>query len=530
MMPWTAEAFARAKKENKPVLLQLCSGASSKSRELDLAFKSPALGAAAGLFVRVRVDADERPDIAGRFSGAPGTAVFVVNHDGSLFERLAFTDPERFALALTDCAKVFAPASPKPVEAKPVWTGAVAEAGDPPVPADFSEKTLAAVKKGDHGDAHCFDCLDLLLYASGEWKDGQAQQVLVTRLRELIEGPGWDRKGGGWAPPHTDKTLSVNARLCRLLWDAYSLTGLDVLGNAASEVSAFLLRDLYDDDPGGFRHFGPRDDRRVYFGDANALAALALLKGAAFEDGRTRLEAASKTLVFLSQLCDSRRGMAHSWSEGTGAVYGLLADNSWAMLALCEGFLMSGHRAHRELADSLLRNLLQESWHRERGGFFDRVASPDDIGSLREPLILPAANAPALEATWMLHELKGNDNYKRWIEWGLRHLVAKAGEDACAAAPLARIHDMVKKGRVDLELVGRLGEPSTEAFLAAVHRHYVPRKIISFVDPDDQDYILAHKLKAPTFPRLFGCVDLRPKAMADKPDQVGDVLKAVRVD
>ena len=97
--------------------------------------------------------------------------------------------------------------------------------------------------------------------------------------------------------------------------------------------------------------------------------------------------------------------------------------------------------------------------------------------------------------------------------------------DTCAAAPFARLQEMFSRGRMDLELVGRLQESRTKAFLWVLQRHYLPRKIVSFVDPDDQDYIQAHKLQADSYPRLFGCIDLRRKADVDDPEKIDDLLK-----
>ncbi|MFI5350090.1 MAG: hypothetical protein ACHQ2Z_11135, partial [Elusimicrobiota bacterium] len=60
-------------------------------------------------------------------------------------------------------------------------------------------------------------------------------------------------------------------------------------------------------------------------------------------------------------------------------------------------------------------------------------------------------------------------------------------------------------------------------------RHYAPRAIVSFVDPDDQDYIMAHKMEAGSYPRLFGCgSDLRRLADAGEADEVAAVIAAVR--
>jgi len=267
----------------------------------------------------------------------------------------------------------------------------------------------------------------------------------------------------------------------------------------------------------------------VYPADGNALAALALLRAAAF-DVPGAAETAARTLGFLqARLYDPILGLVHAQGGEGEAVHGLLGDVAWTALAFTEAFLASGVKQHREFADDLLRFLFQELWERDGGGFLDRVARADDPAILRETRVDPALNAVALEVCWRLHHLKGNANYRRWLDWGLRGAWPAATEDPQRLAGLARAADMAAQGRADFELVGRVGEARSAGLLAALRRAYVPRAIVSFVDPDDQDYILAHKLEADAYPRLFGCgADLRRLADAGEPDRVGDVIAAVR--
>ena len=51
---------------------------------------------------------------------------------------------------------------------------------------------------------------------------------------------------------------------------------------------------------------------------------------------------------------------------------------------------------------------------------------------------------------------------------------------------------------------------------------------MSFVDPDDQDYIMAHHLETRSFPRLFGCVDLKPEFEAGNAEEIAVLLEALR--
>jgi len=130
---------------------------------------------------------------------------------------------------------------------------------------------------------------------------------------------------------------------------------------------------------------------------------------------------------------------------------------------------------------------------------------------------------------WRMHHLKGNANYKRWLDWGVRGAWPADDSDPARLAGLARAADLAQRGRAHFELVGRRGEAKSEALLVAFRRQYAPRAIVSFVDPDDQDYILAHKLEADSYPRLFGCgSDLRRLADSDDPGSLGAVVAAVR--
>ena len=267
----------------------------------------------------------------------------------------------------------------------------------------------------------------------------------------------------------------------------------------------------------------------MYPADGNALAAMALLRAAEFGVAQAA-EAATRALGFLqTRLYDPLLGLVHAQGGDGEAVHGLLGDAAWTALAFTEAFLATGIKQHREFADGLLRFLFQELWERDGGGFLDRVPRADDPAILRETRVEPALNAVALEVCWRLHHLKGNANYRRWLDWGLRGAWPADDADPERLAGLARAADMAVRGRADFELVGRPAETKSAALLSSLRRFCVPRAIVSFVDPDDQDYILAHKLEAESYPRLFGCgSDLRRLADAADPAGVGDVVAAVR--
>lgn len=518
---WSREVFSKAEAQGKPVLLILPSGAGRAAMEWKALLSAAPLKAVLDRFVVIRALWWQRPDVYTRYRS--GREPFLVlSCRGEVLQRLPFDSPGPLAQALQGAVQAYRPGSPpkaseEQAQAKPVWSGAVGQSRTRALNSDLPASCLSAILAEPAGLFTAPGALDLLLYAAREWGQQEARARLRLELAELATL--LDPKTGAFAADDGAE-LGLNAVLARLYWDAFALLGEDSLRQTAVRLSDFLMRDLFDARAGAFRQV--RGEELEFYAEGNAKAAYALLRASAFPGQSHRLEAATQALVFLqTRLFDPDRGMRHE--RGLSDLSGLLGDNAWTALAFCEAFLMTGQRQQREFADGLMRLLFQELWDREAGGFLDRV--PEDFGLLAETRRPLGANAAAFEALWRLHHLKGNANYRKWLEWGLAALTSEAALEETSV--LARIQDMMIRGRMELELVGRPGEPETDALLAALHRNYLPRKIVSFVDPDDQDYILAHKLQADSYPRLFGCLNFKPKAHAGEPEEVLLVLEAL---
>lgn len=514
--PWSAAAFARAREEGKPVLLVLDAPGRFE--------QGPLAELAARRCVPVLAAAWDRPDVHRRFKSPTGVAV--LSPEGEPLAVPERDEPQALAEALDRALAAFSAAAGAPAQPSretPPWTGAVGPKGpdplDPRRPAEVVEQVKAAAPAGLDAAA-----LDLLLHAAVEWKDEAAGAAALARF-EAFSRAHWDPAAG--ALKGLDAELPQLAVLARLYADGAAALGSARLVETARGLADRLLQAHFDASAGAFRQ--TRDRGSPLYADANALAALALLRAAPFGRGGELRAAAESVLVFLErQKYDPLLGMIHRRPSQDQApvVYGLLRDNAWSALAFTEAYLVTGRKPYRDFADTLAKFIFQELWDRESGGFFDRMTHKDDLGALRSVERPIDENATAFEALWRLHETKGNANYRKWLEWGLRSLWPEA--QGAAAAALARVQDIVSRGRMDFELVGRLGEPAADALLGAVHRHYAPRRIVSFVDPDDQDYIMAHKLEAQRYPRLFACVDLRRCADTDDPAAVPALFERLR--
>ena len=84
-LAWSSEAFARARAEDRPVLLSIAASWCELCLDMDrTTYADPAVAALVNdRFVPIRVDADRRPDISERYSlgGWPTTAFLTTEGD-----------------------------------------------------------------------------------------------------------------------------------------------------------------------------------------------------------------------------------------------------------------------------------------------------------------------------------------------------------------------------------------------------------------------------------------------------------------
>ncbi|MCC7363850.1 MAG: thioredoxin domain-containing protein [Dehalococcoidia bacterium] len=294
--PWGDEAFARARDEDKPILLSVgyssCHWCHVMAHE---SFEDEATAAMMNRwFVNVKVDREERPDVDGVYM----TAVQAITGQGGWPMTVFMTPDGRPFYAGT----YFPPSDghgrpgfPRVLEAlHEAWTNeraqllssaegitehlqALANRTGASGPADISpERTQAALETfrnafdeewGGFGHAPKFPApgnLEFLLaYAARAPEDtaepSAAQMALLTMVR-MASGGMYDQLGGGfarysvdryWLVPHFEKMLYDNAQLARLYMHAYQLTGDEYYERIARETLAYLEREMLDPE-GGF--------------------------------------------------------------------------------------------------------------------------------------------------------------------------------------------------------------------------------------------------------------------------------------
>jgi uncharacterized protein YyaL (SSP411 family) len=291
--PWGEEALDKARREDKPILLSVgysaCHWCHVMAHE---SFEDPATaGVMNELFVNIKVDREERPDLdkiyqlahqvmVRRAGGWPLT-VFLNPHNhlpffsGTYFPKEARFQLPAFTEVLQRVAEYYHGRKKDLEEHNASIAGILSTAGQTGVADVPDEAILSHARRvleadfdevnGGFGGAPKFPQAANLEFLLGEWlrggkQDPAALKVVTTSLEKMAQGGLFDQAGGGfcrysvdagWQIPHFEKMLYDNGVLLKLCAEAFEATGNPLFGKAAKETAEWVIREMQSPE-GGF--------------------------------------------------------------------------------------------------------------------------------------------------------------------------------------------------------------------------------------------------------------------------------------
>jgi hypothetical protein len=285
---WGPEALAEAKAANKPILLSVgyaaCHWCHVMAHE---SFENPDIAAVMNeLFVNIKVDREERPDIdaiymralhsLGEQGGWPLT-MFLDSEARPFWGGTYFPPTPRygrpgFPSILREVSRIHREEPDKVahnagllVDAlKERPSGAVAEITDAAL-ASLTARMVGAVDGVNGGLAGApkfpqWNFFWLLWRGAIRYGHEPARHAVETTLTHICQGGIYDHLGGGfarysvderWLAPHFEKMLYDNALLIDLLCEAYRETGNELYARRIDETAQWVLREMIADG-GGF--------------------------------------------------------------------------------------------------------------------------------------------------------------------------------------------------------------------------------------------------------------------------------------
>jgi len=286
--PWGDDAFAVARAEGKPIFLSVgyssCHWCHVMAHE---SFEDPATAEIMNrLFVNVKVDREERPDVDAVYmqavqalTGRGGWPMSVwLTPDGRPFYAgTYFPDQDRHGMpAFATVCEVVAQAWNEQRDDVEDQAGRLTEAIDPHLlrsasPARIDAGALEAALRhiagefdrawGGFGRAPKFPqamTIDFLCRQLVHTDTADIREMITTSLDAMAAGGIHDQLGGGfarystdqtWLVPHFEKMLYDNALLTRAYTHGYLVTGEGRYRAVVEDIVGYVLRDLTD--PGG---------------------------------------------------------------------------------------------------------------------------------------------------------------------------------------------------------------------------------------------------------------------------------------
>lgn len=287
--PWGAEALAEAKASDRPILLSVgyaaCHWCHVMAHE---SFENPDIATVMNaLFVNIKVDREERPDIdtiyqsalhmLGEQGGWPLTMFLTPDGDpfwgGTYFPPSARWGRPGFPEVLKSIAQTYRDAPDRVDNNVAALRDGLAALANPKAGGEigradadrFAQRLAGAIDPihGGIGDAPKFpqaSILRQLWAAARRLKDTAMRDAVLMSLRKMCEGGIYDHLGGGfsrytvdraWLVPHFEKMLYDNAQLLELLVLAWLETGEPLFRQRAEETVDWLLDDMAQAE-GGF--------------------------------------------------------------------------------------------------------------------------------------------------------------------------------------------------------------------------------------------------------------------------------------
>jgi uncharacterized protein len=288
--PWGEEALARAKAENKPILLSIgysaCHWCHVMERE---SFEDPETARMMNeLFVPIKVDREERPDLdqiymdaVQAFAGRGGwpLTMFLTPDGGPFFGGTYFPPQDRHGLpafkrVLASVDQAYRERSQDVAHNVEKITQAVSALSDYSAPDDELPRTVVAEAAaalarhydrtyGGLGEAPKFPnsfAFSLLLRALDISADPTYAEIVERTLTHMAKGGIYDQIGGGfhrysvdqqWLVPHFEKMLYDNALLSLLYLDAARALDRREFMDVARDIFEYVMREMTSPE-GGF--------------------------------------------------------------------------------------------------------------------------------------------------------------------------------------------------------------------------------------------------------------------------------------
>jgi len=453
---WSKDAFEKASKEDKPILLDLTAVWCHWCHVMDAtSYSNEEVAQIINRdFVPIKVYIDERPDIRERYNMGGFPSTVFLNADGYIITGETHVPPERMKLLL-EAVKTSYKTKKEEIKKNILETAKSLGKEKQTAKSEINELIIKEVLLSIEDNFDIFyggfgiqpkfpspEVLDLLFLQYQKTQNNKYLDMALKTLDGMYEGLhdkidfGFFRYSvtQDWKMPHYEKMLDANAGLLRNYAVAYKITKIDKYKKISKEIIEYVDKFLSNQNNGGF--YGSQDadeefyhltsedrkkkkypfvDKTVYV-DWNAMMISSYFKaGTTLNDDKT-LNFAMKTTDFILENCyDTKNGLFHLLN-GKAQINGLLSDNIYFLNALIDAYLIRQDKKYLDNANQIAEFILQNFYDNKYYGFFDRILKEEDFGTLKHRCKLFLENSFCAIVFLRLYLLNKREEHKQAAE------------------------------------------------------------------------------------------------------------------
>lgn len=540
---WGEPAFARAKKEDKPILLAITAKWCHWCHVMDsTSYSDPGVVDLINEnYVPLRVDNDRRPDINSRYNmgGWPTTAI--LTPEGDVLTGETYVPPENMMILLKSVNQIYKE------QKKEIYSQIKKATADKREPkgGELSESIV------DEGLLYAIEAFDstygglgrepkfpqaatLTLCLKQHYLSGRAvlKKIVTKTLDAVGSGGMYDQVEGGfyrysttrdWRVPHYEKMLEDNANLAKLYLEAYHLFKDDKYRDKALDTLGYLRKKLTDK-KGGF--YGSQDadedyykldikarrkrsppfiDKTIFTG-WNGLAVSALIYAYSLTGRKEYLNDSLEALSLLGEAED--KGRLLHYLDSKQSLNGLLEDHVYFSRALLDAYQVTGTPEYLGRALELVGFMLKNLWSGK--GFYDSAPPSKALGLLKHRQVPFLVNSDAASLLLDLSVLTGESGYREYAEKTLKYFASDYPGYGFVGGNYFLAVSKYLAETLQLSIVGSMKDKETRSLLTGALKIYHPFKVVQVLDPKRDTAVIEKKaLSVPESPTLYPCIGTR---------------------
>jgi uncharacterized protein YyaL (SSP411 family) len=203
------------------------------------------------------------------------------------------------------------------------------------------------------------------------------------------------------------------------------------------------------------------------------------------------LQAAEKAASFIINNLRSKEGkLLRTFRKGKAKYHAYLEDHAYLARALIDLYEAGFDAKWLFAAEDLIEEMIDEFWDEKSTSFFNTGKSHKNLivrPKTTHDGAVPSPTAVAVEALLRMSKLLDKEEYFKKAQ-----TILKANHSHMEAYPQAYLSllssvDFLVYPAKEIVIVGQKDSEDTKRLLRAIHGHFIPNRVITFMDPARAD-------------------------------------------